>query len=205
MSDLISCMNTFSDKIDKMASMEYIDKALQKLVSEDFVKTKLNDLKQDLTKEIRHEIKSKMDKVYERFKSVKIKIVEQATEIEDLKAATSDLQTEVERSKAENEKLAKANNDLREAVKQREMTHKSHEKELNEIEQYTRRNSVRIYGVADSERFEASSRTAELVASMINSKLELPVSTSDIDIAHRLGKFRADGNRPFLEKRMHQF
>ena len=141
-----------------------------------------------------------MDKVYEKLKSVNTKIVEQATDIEDPKSETSDLQTVLGRSKAENEKLAKANKDLREAVKQREISHKSHEKELNELEQYTRRDSVRIYGVADSERFEASSRTAELVASMMNSKLELPVSTSDIDIVYRLGKFRADGNKPIICK-----
>ena len=56
-----------------------------------------------MAKNIRHEIKSKMDKVYERLKSVKTKSVEQSTEIEDPKSATSDLQTVVERSKAENE------------------------------------------------------------------------------------------------------
>ena len=73
-------MNTFNGKIDSMESMEYIDKALQKLVSKDFIKTYL---RQDLAKEIGNEIKSEMDKVYEKFKSVKTKIVSKNSQMYD--------------------------------------------------------------------------------------------------------------------------
>ena len=73
-------MNTFNGKIDSMESMEYIDKALQKLVSKDFIKTYL---RQDLAKEIGNENKSEMDKVYEKFKSVKTKIVSKNSQMYD--------------------------------------------------------------------------------------------------------------------------
>ena len=35
---------------------------------------------------------------------------------------------------------------------------------------------------------------------MLQSKLEMDVNINDIDIAHRLGKFRKDGNRPVIVK-----
>ena len=38
--------------------MENIDETLQKLVTENFVNSKLNDLRQDMADEIRHEIQS---------------------------------------------------------------------------------------------------------------------------------------------------
>lgn len=35
---------------------------------------------------------------------------------------------------------------------------------------------------------------------MINTKLDIPVQISQIDVAHRLGSFRHDGNRPIICK-----
>ena len=60
--------------------MEYIDKALQKLVSKDFIK---NILETRFGQGIGNEIKSEMDKVYEKFKSVKTKIVSKNSQMYD--------------------------------------------------------------------------------------------------------------------------
>lgn len=129
-------------------------------------------------------------------------MVEQATDIEELKSTASDLQADLEKSKKENEKLIrlKTNAELKELVTEREVKLRVHEKELNDLEQYTRRNSVRVYGIQDTNRLETSEHTAKLVANLINTKLDMSVKISQIDLAHRLGSFRHDGNRPIICK-----
>lgn len=71
-------------------------------------------------------------------------------------------------------------------------------KNINDLEQYTRRNNVRIYGLADDNRLESLDSTCKLVINTLNSKLNMKLVLGDIDIAHRLGKFSSDGNRPVI-------
>ena len=59
---------------------------------------------------------------------------------------------------------------------------------------------MRIYGLQDKNRFEAAEETALLVTSLVKNKLSLDVSVAGIDIAHRLGPFRVDGNMPVICK-----
>lgn len=199
-SDLIASMNMFNSKLDKMVSTDYIDKALKKLVTEDFVKSKLNELRDELTADIKHQIKSEVDKVNDKLGSINLSLEQQATEIEGLKSAKSDMLTSLEKLRLENKTLKKENSDLKESLQQREIKLKAHEHDINDLEQYTRMNSVRIYGVDDRDRYESSSKTAEVVINLINTKLELSLQQMDVDVAHRLGRFRTDGNRPIICK-----
>lgn len=64
MAELISSMNIFHQKLNSLASKEYIDKCLQKIVTEDLVKKLIEDLKSDISKQI----KSELDKVYDQLK-----------------------------------------------------------------------------------------------------------------------------------------
>lgn len=57
-------------------------------------------------------------------------------------------------------------------------------KEINELEQYSRRNCVRIFGVAE----KPNENIAEVIVDLAKSQLKLDLSPSSIDRCHRLGK-----------------
>lgn len=72
---------------------------------------------------------------------------------------------------------------------------------VNELEQYTRKSSVRIFGLPD-ERDEKYENTCDKIHSLLQSKLSMDIQNSDIDIAHRLGRFDSKKNRPVIVKFM---
>ena len=73
------------------------------------------------------------------------------------------------------------------------------QKQTNELEQYGRRNNVRITGVDDSWT-ETAELTTTKVVKLINDKLSLTVSENDVDISHRMGKFDQNRKRPIIVK-----
>lgn len=156
----------------------------------------LDELRDEITKQI----KSETDKVYEQIRKVKSKLSQQDAENVELKNVLSDTNVRVEKLEKENERLLKRNKELKDQIEQKNIHLKKHDSELNDIEQYTRRNSIRIYGINDSDRNESSPKTIESVVSLVNNKLEVSITARDVDTAHRLGPFRQDGNRPVICK-----
>ncbi|KAH3885326.1 hypothetical protein DPMN_009320 [Dreissena polymorpha] len=69
---------------------------------------------------------------------------------------------------------------------------------LNELEQYSRRNNLRITGLQGDTEFQSSISVTEQVSSLLNTKLGLKVQKEDIDVAHRLGKFNRVKARPVI-------
>jgi hypothetical protein len=64
------------------------------------------------------------------------------------------------------------------------------------LEQYTRRNSIRIYGIDDTNKNETPADTEQKVQTFLKDKLYIDLDPTDIDIAHRIGKYIVDSNRP---------
>ena len=60
---------------------------------------------------------------------------------------------------------------------------------LNELEQHTRKDSIRIRGIDDPEKEETSVRSAEKAVKVLKDKLGMNISEKDISVAHRLGTF----------------
>ena len=60
----------------------------------------------------------------------------------------------------------------------------------NELEQYSRRNNIRIWGIPEAEGGEDAQATIDRVVMVLNEKLgaKLRSYLYDIDIAHRIGK-----------------
>ena len=58
----------------------------------------------------------------------------------------------------------------------------------NELEQYSRRNNVRIWGIPEVEENEDASDTADVVVKKLNETMGVNLNRYDIDIAHRLGR-----------------
>ena len=61
-------------------------------------------------------------------------------------------------------------------------------KKTNDLEQYTRKSSVRIFGLED-EKNEEIAITIAKVNNLLNDKLHMHTKESDINIAHRLGPY----------------
>ena len=79
------------------------------------------------------------------------------------------------------------NNIKQETIKRSEL--------INKHEQYSRVNNIRIIGLAGDLESETSHQTAEKVLKMINNKFSINMPYHEIDIAHRLGKFKPGSNR----------
>ena len=68
--------------------------------------------------------------------------------------------------------------------------------ELNDLEQYGRRNNLRFNGFAESE----SENTNEIIKDLAKDKLKITLQDSDIDRSHRVGKRGTDKPRAILVK-----
>ncbi|XP_069131783.1 uncharacterized protein [Argopecten irradians] len=74
----------------------------------------------------------------------------------------------------------------------------------NDLEQHGRKNSIRISGLRDTSDSESVDDCVKTVVSFVNRKLNIPVQSEDIDIAHRLGKFNKDRPRNIIIKFVHR-
>ena len=95
----------------------------------------------------------------------------------------------------ENEK-----NTLQTEVKILQKTNNELSTKMNDLEQYTRRNNLRIFGIQEvSGDWETSSQSEEKIIDLIQQKLNLPHITSDhIEACHRVGRYREGKNRPII-------
>lgn len=204
MNDLISTMNSFDQKLSavasSLASREYIDKTLQKLVSQDLLKKAVREVKEDIVKQITSEIAKVNEHVEKVMSNIEARLDKQVAEILQLKNDQSDMQETINKLIEDNVTLTNRNKELKELVDQKQQNINRHSRELNDLQQYTRRNSIRIYGIEDTIRSEQSRQTIDTVIRIIKNKLDINLSHRDIDTAHRLGQFREDGNRPIICK-----
>ena len=62
----------------------------------------------------------------------------------------------------------------------------------NDLEQYSRLESIRIYGIEGDRKTESSEECIGKVIRTLNDKLEMKLSSRDINIAHRLGRINTE-------------
>ena len=119
---------------------------------------------------------------------------EKEKENDDLKVKLKELETSMLEQKQENEKLRKEQNYemAKETVKV--------QGNINNLEQYSRRNNIRISGVFDKGE-ESQSETTNIVVQVLNENIDdLNLERDDIDVAHRLGKIRPGERRNIIVK-----
>ena len=116
------------------------------------------------------------------------------SQLPDIKAiveeSTNTLSTEIQALRDENAKLHAENLKLRKDVDAFTTRVTKAESEIDALEQYTRRNSVRISGVPETE----GENTDEIV-SKIADALHTHIGPSDIDRSHRIGKPKTGGRQ----------
>ena len=101
--------------------------------------------------------------------------------LEKCEGETHDIKCKMEKMELEKEK-----NDASQKKRELQITqrHCKAEKELNEIQQYQRRNSLRITGIDETAR----ENTNVIVKKLIEEKLGVQLEDKDIERCHRVGK-----------------
>ena len=169
-------LSKIEKRLGSLASQDYIDQRFKEMVTEKIFRQTHKELKEEIMCEI--------------------EILKQT--VTTLRNDMSDMDTSLKAVERDNERLRKENENVKRQLEQREFVLRKMEMEVNESEQYSRRNNVRIYGVEDRNAGESSEQTTEKVLALLNDKLRMSLKKADIDIAHRIGRFHTDGDRPII-------
>ena len=70
---------------------------------------------------------------------------------------------------------------------------------LNDLEQYTRKSSIRIFGVSDKNKNETAEQSIDETMGVLN-KIGAKITKQNIVIAHRVGRFEDKKTRPIIVK-----
>ena len=166
----------------------------------DELKTELKDVvkNSDLDLKLDHKLKDLVtkDQLDSSVSSIKIHVndenIKLKASIKNLEVENSELKerlTKVEKLCQDN--IAHLNNVDYKATKALDAT--------DDLEQHGRANSIRVYGMKDTDPKEDACRTIELIMPLFH-KLGANISEADIDVAHRLGKYSKDSNRGIICK-----
>ena len=181
--NLQAMLKSFENKLSTMASQDYFDKKFKD--SETVLLKQLEKVKGEIQEQIQKDI----TEVRKEVRDLQAKVDSVHSEQSKDKTLISDLSIKVDNLEKQNGNLKKSNQKLREALNERLMCQESHANRINDHEQYSRRNSIRIYGINDSNPSETPFETAVIVAEKLSAKLKLSIEVRDIDIAHRMGRF----------------
>jgi len=116
--------------------------------------------------------------------------MDQAKEIKNLKKEFTNKDTTIENLNKENKRLEDRVRSDEDYV----------DKVTNDLEQYGRRNNIRISGIHGDANRQTSETTTTLVINTIKEKTGLELNVNDIDVAHRLGKYRQGKQRPVIRE-----
>ena len=112
------------------------------------------------------------DNLSKKIKSTENKLKDKENEIDSLKKETENQKRDIER--------------LQFAL---EDSDRSFYGRTNELEQYSRRNNIRIWGIPEAQNDDEDAQaTIDKVVKTLNEKMGTNLTTYDIDIAHRIGK-----------------
>ena len=124
--------------------------------------------------------------------------IEIKTQLELLQAEIFDLKGNLEKATADIGKMTKETEVMRQELLQERYTTRTMTYRLNELEQYSRKNNIRIFGLRDNNKTENSYITENRVIELFRNKLNVDISPRDIQVAHRIGKFSPDSDRAII-------
>ena len=176
---------------------EWIDESFK-----DSIQSQLAEISVCLTKVVsKTEIETIFSKLFEKklremITDIKDKIIESVThKIEVLEGELHGTNIENEKLRSKIQKLEKdiemTDETVNKLQRSLEDTDRAFYGRSNELEQYSRRNNIRIWGIpekVDGEKYESMETTVSLVVKTLNEKMGLNLENRDIDIAHRIGK-----------------
>lgn len=148
--------------------------------------------------DLKQHFKNEMDKVYEKVNELEESFKKSVTTVTELRNQVSNLETELCYLKKENSHLKRDRDNMLVRMDQAEhviMVNTSH---TNDLEQYTRRNNIRIYGIDDHNKDETAQETTLKVINFCRNTLGLTLERSDINTAHCMGRFQENGDRVII-------
>lgn len=173
--------------IEMNKQLSEINKKLSNVVTKDdgFLRELIRDIFQQMKDEFLKSVSHRID-------ILEGKLFEKDQENENLKKEIHDLNQSLDQQKSENEKL----------VDQIQKVNDVAEEKINDLEQYGRRNNLRINGIPEQQDVEETAEmTTRIVLEKLNSSIEtLHLERFEVDIAHRLGQKRANSHRPIIIK-----
>ena len=143
----------------------------------------------DMIKEVFQQMKDEfLHSVSHRIDILEGKLFEKDKENDSLKETIKKLESEIENRKTEIEEQKAENSKLQTQI---EKNAEIASGKINDLEQYGRRNNLKISGLPESEGDETAEMTTETVINKLNGVIgSLNLKREDIDIAHRLGPKR---------------
>lgn len=189
-----SILQSLEKKMNKMVTVDHLEKEFKKLITEEFLTAKIDSLKQQLKSYFDKEL----EKVYTKIQSLEERATTADERVERLECRIHDLEADLESVKNTSKRLEDKGKENAEEIGQVKYAIKTREIQMNDLEQYTRANNIRIYGLDDRNRDENVEETTLVVIQFLKNKLDIDLKETDIDIAHRLGKFSDDANRPVI-------
>ena len=124
--------------------------------------------------------------------------IEWQLQLEKLEADLFDMRYTLETTVKEVAFLKAENIELKETLAEERGVTRVLTNELNEQQQYSRKNNIRIFGLRDTDPKENAYATEDLVIQMFRNKLKKEILHSDIEIAHRVGRFSSDRDRAII-------
>ena len=190
-----SVSNTYTNtNIDMEQHIAEINKKLSSVLTRDD-HTFLKNIVKETILELKDTI---LSSVINRLEIVEGEIHEKALENTELKNEVEKLTKVIEEKEKETETLKTSLKNNAEKESQRI------NKVLNDHEQYSRRNNVRITRVPGDHSDEQSLETTYKVLDILNANMDLDLTPQNIDIAHRLGPYKYGRNRNVIVKFVHR-
>ena len=115
--------------------------------------------------------------------------------LEKLEGRLFDTEMKAEKLESEVKSLKKVNETATGMIKQQDRRIRQNERELNDLQQYSRRWNLRVFKVPEKEETAAD---CTAVCAIFSDMVDIPITASDIEVAHRTGQRSSARARPIL-------
>ena len=156
--------DTSASTSDNVCSTPSVSDTILELFQNDTFLKKIHDIVRTIAHEVAETSFAKVNELIERNEG---RLHEVEVKVEERKHRLEELEEEIDMKENRILKLEMAANDL---------------------QQYSRRSSLRIFGVPEKEKED----TDQIVCDIVSSKLGIPITRNDIDRSHRTGKHTRD-------------
>ena len=166
------------EKLESLVTMTYIEEKFKEVVNKHQLQAELNSLKETIKNEIYERVNEDIEKIRSEVHDVDVLVQVCKKNIQSLNGRAD---------KQDENHITSRLNFMRV------------QKRCEELENYSRRNSVRIFGIPDKDT-ETVEDCAEKVIKLLQTNLELKVDIEHIDIAHRMGTYQKGRSRTIIVK-----
>ena len=183
----------YTTETEEMANKNTIDQTLEEM-NQKLSKMLTKDDKKifkEIIKDTFLELKEQLlGTIMKRLDVIENDLHEKEVENKNLKEEIKKMKKTINKNDEEFEReINKKNKDLQKTLKDAKTENDKYEERLNELEQYGRRNNMRITNLGYDKPYSTSEETAWQVVNFLNERMDLALSVHEIDIAHRIGRY----------------